>query len=132
MTALIIVLASIAGYVFVGLSYARSQVQACYRRAKAEWTYDQIVKGSVNAQLAVRCLLWPVMMVVDTFRGPIRDWLWQPHTEQVERAEQLKRDAEMWREKSWDRSVSAEERDMARQLAEMCQASANEVLGRHR
>lgn len=99
MTVLFIVLLGVAGYLLVGLLYARSQIHRCVARAKREWSFADLQKESVNQQMAWRALIWPVAMIVDWVRPPLRDWLWQPHVEQQERLERLAADRHVWRER---------------------------------
>lgn len=123
----LIVLASILGYLIVGTTYARSQSVRLYRKAKAEWHYEQLTRESLHVMLAWRVAFWPYAMVFDLFAGPLRTWMTSPLTERKEHAEKLRADAKTWDEVAHSRVATAAEREMARQLVKLLREQAEEV-----
>jgi len=124
MTALIVI-ASVVAYLAVGAVYARSQVVSCYRRAKAEWTYESIYMESVRWMVAWRVFGWPYALILDGGRGFVGGWLMAPLNDRKAAAQQARDDAERW----WKlhETGTPAEREMAAELARMCGERAKEL-----
>lgn len=125
MTALLTVLASVVGYLTVGVFYARSQMVGTYRRAKTQWYSDSSVQSAVTVVAAFRVFLWPGFLPFDMLRGPVGAWMRAPVDTRRARAAQLREDAAAWRDKR--HTGTAAERAMADELARMCEERAREV-----
>lgn len=121
----LVVIGWIIGYLMVGAFYARSQVIGTHRRASDQWSSPVSVRESVAIVSILRVLFWPGFMPMDAFRGPVMTWLRAPIETRKSRAEQLRADAQLWREKQ--RSGTSAEREMAAELARMCDEQAREV-----
>lgn len=124
----LIVVGSVLAYLAVGAVYARTQAVPAYRRAKADWAYgayDPLVRESVHLQLALRLLLWPLVLPFDLFRATVHGWMTAPIAERQARAEQLREDAEQWRDLR--RTGTPQEREMAGVLVDLLEQRAREV-----
>lgn len=120
-----IIAGSVVAYLAIGVMYARSQVVNCWRRASEEWNYTDMVRESVMFMVAWRVLLWPWGVLFDAVRGPVARWFMHPVNSRRDRAQQLREDAQLWREKR--REGSESERAMADELARLCDQMAREV-----
>lgn len=126
MTTLLIVLGSITGYLALGMLYARSRSVAVYRKARKEWQYETLVRESVSMMLLWRVLFFPYAMVFDACSGGIRSWLTSPINERRARAKQLEEDADVWRRKQYDSSISKVEREVAEEMYRFLRERAQE------
>jgi hypothetical protein len=121
----LIVVGSVLAYLAIGAVYARSQAVAAYQRAKTEWDYDSTIRESVHLQLGFRLFLWPIMLPFDLGRATVRGWMTAPIAQRKARAEQLRADADQWRDLR--RSGSPQEREMAGVLVDLLEQRAREV-----
>jgi hypothetical protein len=122
---LLIVLASVAAYLGIGAAYARTQAVACWQRARKRWSYDDIARQFVIPELVWRALAWPYAVVFDLLRDRVAGWIWAPVNDRRAQAEQHRADADAWRGKQWTGTPA--EREMAAELARMCDERAREV-----
>lgn len=123
----LIVLGIVLGYFAIGAVYARSQVARLYAVAKEHWRYEDMTRDSVGVMIAWRVAFWPVGVLLDVFRGPLRTWFMAPVTDRKERAKQLREDAKAWERTARDRNATAEERRMAGELVTILRKQAEEV-----
>lgn len=133
MTVIIVVLGSVVVYLVIGSVYARSQAVDCYRRAQAQAKLDwapvphliaKYTRMEFRAKMWFRVLLWwlcPLIAVAvkggGLFMGPV--------VARQQQAEQLRADASSWRSKQYEGTPA--EREMASELARMCEDRAREV-----
>lgn len=123
---LLIVLGVAAVYLWIGARYARSQSVQLFRRSMAEWSgSESIARSNVRGSMAWRVLAWPWGVVFDQLRGPVARWFDAPIDTRRARAAQLRADAAAWREKQ--RTGTPAERQMAAELAAMCDERAKEL-----
>lgn len=122
MTALIVI-GAIASYFAVGALYARSRAVAIYRRHTREW-YGDVDPLALFMTFAWRVLFWPVAVVIDGAKVPVAAWFLRPVRVRKERAKQLRQDAAAWRSKQFNGSPT--EREMAAELARLCEDRAKE------
>lgn len=61
MLTLVIVLASIAAYLFIGSKVAMGAVPQLWVRARKNWSTEHYVREAVVAGVVARWLCWPVM-----------------------------------------------------------------------
>lgn len=124
MTALIVI-GSIAAYLTIGSLYARAMVVDTYRRCKAEWSSESSARESLHLLTGFRLACWPGFMVFDGIRGGVGSWLLAPVNDRKQQAETLRQDAKAWRAKQHEGTPA--EREMATELARMCEDRAHEV-----
>lgn len=116
----------VLGYFAVGAVYARSQSVRLYRKAKEEWTYESLIRESLGWMMAWRVAAWPYAVLFDLAAGPLRTWMTAPLTDRKERAEQLRKDAEHWRDEA-RHEVDGEKRAAYEELARVLHERAEEV-----
>jgi hypothetical protein len=133
MTALTVA-AIIAGYLAIGVTYARANAIRYYQRclnnniknfafhpdSAAKYAEDEYK----HVQLAA-VFLWPLVIPYDFGRGSFAAWMSAPLTDRRDRANQLRADAGAWREKQ--RTGTEQERQMASELARICDERAAEL-----
>ena len=129
MTALVVI-GCILSYFLVGAVFARSMAASTWKKAKAKiaaesWYTKSIIESRVRGNFAgwmtVYFFAWP-------FVGPVAALLAfinAPVNDRLERAKKLRADAAMWRDKQ--RTGTAAERQMAAELARLCEEQAREV-----
>lgn len=120
----LVVVGCIAAYFLIGFRYARSQVHRCVQRAEKVSNHADTRRESVNMQMAWRVVLWPVAMVYDAAGAPIREWMWRPETERIERLERLREDRRAWAGRRHE--GSADEQRMAADIV----AALDDILTR--
>lgn len=126
MSEFLIVAGIVLGYFAVGAVYARSQSVRLYRKAKKEWGYDSMARESLGWMIAWRVAAWPYAALFDLVAGPLRTWMTAPLTDRKERAEQLRKDAEHWRDEA-RHEVDGEKKAAYEELARVLREQAEEA-----
>lgn len=135
MTALIVI-GSIVAYLSIGAVYARANAIRYYQHqlAKGRRMYSCLYEGErgkrtaeseAKAHMIGALLGWPVRAPYDLAVGPVAHWITAPLTDRRERAAQLRADATAWRAKR--HAGTPAEREMANELARMCDQRAEEL-----
>lgn len=120
------VLGIVLGYFAVGAVYARSQSVRLYKVAKENWRYEDMTRETLGWMIAWRIPFWPWAIVQDAIRGPLRRWFMSPIDDRKERAEQLRKDAEHWRDEA-RYEVDGEKKAAYEELARVLRERAREV-----
>jgi hypothetical protein len=131
-TTFLIVAGSILGYLAIGLAAARTQAVRIYR-----WRWDSNVRSysesiakeyapfEAKFTLLGIAAAWPLALVVLAGLGVV-GLAFAPVTERKARAEQLRADAEIWRETART-ETDPQKKDMAKELARVLREQAEEV-----
>lgn len=120
------VLGIVLGHFVVGAVYARSQAARLYKVAKENWRYEDMTRETLGWMIAWRIPFWPWAIVQDAIRGPLRRWFMSPINDRKERAEQLRKDAEHWRDEA-RHEVDGEKRAAYEELARVLREQAREA-----